>query len=371
VKLAITDIKVGKRRRKDMGDISALAASIEAVGLLHPVVVTADDYRLVAGERRLRAAKHLGWDLISVNIVKNLDDALPLLQAERDENTCRKDFLPEEAVALADAIAPIEERAARERQGTRTDKHSDKLSESQKAESRQRVASAVGMSHATLTKAREVVRAAESKPELRPLVDEMNRTGKVAGVHKKLTVMRQAEEIKAEPPPMPKGPFRVIVADPPWRYGRDDDPTHRSANPYPTMTLDAIKAMPVADIAAKDSVLWLWTTNGFLRESFEVLDAWGFTYKTCLTWAKHKIGTGDYLRGQTEHCLFAVKGRPTVLSGSQSTLLTANAGAHSAKPDEFYSAVESLCPGSKCELFSRKPRDGWTLFGNEIAKDTK
>jgi N6-adenosine-specific RNA methylase IME4 len=96
-----------------------------------------------------------------------------------------------------------------------------------------------------------------------------------------------------------------------------------------------------------------------------VVDAWGFTYKTCLTWVKTKMGMGDWLRGITEHCLLAIRGKPTLLLRNQTTALVAPNGVHSAKPDAFYALVEDLCPGSKCELFGRTPRKGWMMYGTE------
>jgi len=185
---------------------------------------------------------------------------------------------------------------------------------------------------------------------------------------KQITRGEHAKQIAAEPPPLPTGPFRVIVADPPWTYAsRSTDQTHRARNPYPDMTLDEICAMPVADLAAEDCILWLWTTNAHMREAFDVLDAWGFTHKTILTWVKDRMGTGDWLRGRTEHCLVAVRGRPTVLLTNQTTVLHGPLREHSRKPDEFYALVESLCPGSKVELFARQARDGWVAHGSEVA----
>ena len=134
------------------------------------------------------------------------------------------------------------------------------------------------------------------------------------------------------------------------------------------MSIDAIRALPVASLAHDDAILWLWTTNSHLREAFTVLNAWGFRHKTILTWAKDRIGTGDWLRGQTEHCLLAVRGRPVVTLTSQSTLLEAPMREHSRKPDEFYALVESLCPapmGGRLELFARQARPGWIAFGSE------
>ena len=115
-------------------------------------------------------------------------------------------------------------------------------------------------------------------------------------------------------------------------------------------------------MAARDTVLWLWTTNTHLPVAFEVLVVWGFRYVTTLTWVKPRPGLGDWLRGQTEHCLLAVKGRPVVTLTTQGTVIHAPVGQHSAKPQEFYRMVESLCPGSKVDLFARAPRPGWQTW---------
>jgi N6-adenosine-specific RNA methylase IME4 len=134
------------------------------------------------------------------------------------------------------------------------------------------------------------------------------------------------------------------------------------------MEIAEIEAMPVGGMAADDCVLWLWATNSHLREAFSVVEAWGFEYKTLLTWDKMRIGLGDYLRGQTEHCLLAIKGRPALSPGAHSTLLAAPAGVHSAKPDVFYSLVETLCAGRRAELFQRTQREGWTGHGDEVPR---
>lgn len=174
------------------------------------------------------------------------------------------------------------------------------------------------------------------------------------------------EQIAKEPAPFPTGPFRVIVIDPPWKYeSRSEDITHRARNPYPDMDIEAIKALPVSALAHEDCILWLWTTNAFLREAFECLDAWGFENKTVLTWVKDRMGLGNWLRGQTEHCLMAVKGKPIVTLTNQTTALSAPLREHSRKPDEFYALVESLCPGNRLEMFARQSRDGWQSCGAE------
>lgn len=184
---------------------------------------------------------------------------------------------------------------------------------------------------------------------------------------KKLEAKRQlAEEIKAEPIPHVEGPFRVIAIDPPWKYdNRVDDITHRGRNQYPDMDAAAIEALPVARLAHDDCVLWLWTTNAFMHDAFHCLDAWGFTPKTILTWNKQILGLGDYLRNITEHCLLAVRGKPVLTLTNQTTLISEKRREHSRKPEGFYTLVESLCPGSKLEMFARESRPGWQAWGAE------
>jgi N6-adenosine-specific RNA methylase IME4 len=123
----------------------------------------------------------------------------------------------------------------------------------------------------------------------------------------------------------------------------------------------------VGDIAHANCVLWLWTTNAFMREAFQVLDAWEFQQKTLLTWAKDRMGTGDWLRGQTEHCLLAVRGKPAVTLTNQTTLMCAPVGAHSEKPAEFYALVETLCPAPRyASLFAGGYRhsERWDQHGD-------
>jgi N6-adenosine-specific RNA methylase IME4 len=132
------------------------------------------------------------------------------------------------------------------------------------------------------------------------------------------------------------------------------------------MTLDEIRALPVPSLAHEDALLWLWSTNAYLGDAWSVARAWGFQQKTVLTWVKDRIGLGNWLRGQTEHCLLAVRGKPVVTLTNQSTLIQGAVREHSRKPEEFYALVESLCPGSKVELFARTRRKGWISHGNQL-----
>jgi N6-adenosine-specific RNA methylase IME4 len=128
-------------------------------------------------------------------------------------------------------------------------------------------------------------------------------------------------------------------------------------------------ALPVTTIMHADSILWLWTTNHHMREAYTVLDAWGFHEKTILTWTKDKFGNGDWLRGQTEHAIMAVRGKPVVTLTNQSTRLDAPVREHSQKPLEFYDLVESLCPAPRyADLFSRyQHNERWDCHGDEAS----
>jgi N6-adenosine-specific RNA methylase IME4 len=196
----------------------------------------------------------------------------------------------------------------------------------------------------------------------------MNRTGRVHGPYKRVKIARQSADIRREPPPLPgNGPYPVIVADPPWPFEiRDEDPSHRAIYPYPTMSLAQIAVLRVGELAHDDCILWLWTTNFNMREALGLVETWGFQHKTLLTWVKDRFGYGDWLRTQTEHVIFATRGRPIVQLTNESTVLFAPMRAHSEKPDEFYALVEKLCPAPRyCELFSRRGRPNWDGHGDE------
>src|SRR5215831_14872214 len=181
---AIADIIVGERHRKDMGDITALAASIGELGLLHPVVITPDG-QLIAGARRLRAAESLGWTEIPVTVI-DLDS---VVRGEFAENVHRKDFTLSEAVAIKRALEPLEKAAAKERQregGRRGGQGSGKLPEASKGNAADKAARATGMARRTLEKAEAIVDAAEAEPEkYGKFVEQMDRLGRVNGIYKR------------------------------------------------------------------------------------------------------------------------------------------------------------------------------------------
>lgn len=178
-----------------------------------------------------------------------------------------------------------------------------------------------------------------------------------------------AEIAAAEPAPLEAvGTFPVIYVDPPWRYDFAASSTRQIENHYPTMHLDEIKALSVP--AADDAVLLMWATSPKLREAFEVLDAWGFTYVTSMVWVKDRIGMGYYARSRHELLLIAKRGALPVPDPEDrpDSVIEAPLGKHSEKPDAAYEIIERMYPlHRKVELFARRARDGWAAWGNQAA----
>lgn len=167
--------------------------------------------------------------------------------------------------------------------------------------------------------------------------------------------------------------YPIIYADPPWRY--ENPPMgggNRSIeNHYPTMTLEEIIALPVAELAADDALLYLWATAPKLAECIDVLRAWDFEYRTNSVWDKEVIGMGYHFRNQHELLLVARRGEiPPPLAGAQpSSVYRERREDHSVKPDFYYEMIERAYPQlQKIELFARRPRDGWAAWGNQATE---
>jgi len=166
--------------------------------------------------------------------------------------------------------------------------------------------------------------------------------------------------------------YAVLYADPPWHfevYNEESGIERAAGNHYPTMSLEDICALPVLSLATPAAALFMWTTVPHLRESFQVLDAWGFEYKTNIVWVKDKIGLGYFVRNQHELLLIATRGdMPTPLSANRpSSVITAPRREHSRKPDEAYALIERMYPElPRIELFARQTRLGWAAWGNEV-----
>jgi N6-adenosine-specific RNA methylase IME4 len=294
------------------------------------------------------------------------------LRVEISENLQRKALTQSEMAFQQRRI--LQELRKHKAPGTRTDLKGGKAT-SEKVFSEVRatdiVAKIFNESHKQTEKRLAIVAAAEAEPErFGKLLADMDRNGKVNGPYRRLKNTQQAELIRAEPPPLPnRGPYRVAVCDVPWPYEPDDDdPAHRGAWPFPTMSLAELCALPIGSIMHADSILFFWTTNFHMRHAYGILGAWGFDKTpTILTWAKDRAGKGHWLRGQTEHTIVAVRGKPVVTLTNETTLLHAPVRGHSVKPTESYDLVERLCPAPRyADLFSRyRHNEKWDCHGDE------
>ncbi len=197
---------------------------------------------------------------------------------------------------------------------------------------------------------------------------------------------------RADPPPdataildalgdLPTGPFGTVLADPPWRFMNRTGkvaPEHRRLSRYDTLSVDEICALPVGDISAAKSHLYLWVPNALLGDGLRVMQAWGFKYKGNIVW--HKVrkdggsdgrGVGFYFRNVTELVLFGIRGSMRTLppARSQVNLIATRKREHSRKPDELYPVIEKCSPGPYLELFARYPRPGWAVWGDEASEE--
>jgi N6-adenosine-specific RNA methylase IME4 len=185
---------------------------------------------------------------------------------------------------------------------------------------------------------------------------------------------------------LPRNHFGAILADPPWRfepYSRDTRMNRAADNHYQTQTTDNLASLPVGELATADSILFLWICWPNLKDGLEVIDAWGFTYKTCaFAWMKAdnrqpdffqdelpaQVGMGYWTRANSEPCLLATRGKPKRLHADVRQGIIAPRREHSRKPDGIHDRIERLVAGPYLELFARQTHPGWTCWGNEVSK---
>lgn len=178
--------------------------------------------------------------------------------------------------------------------------------------------------------------------------------------------------------------YRTIYADPPWNESGGGVIKRGADRHYPLMRTPQICALEiqqgeqfvkVRDLAPDDAHLYLWATNNKLLDALQVVTAWGFEYKTLITWAKDRFGLGQYYRGQTEHVIFATRGVCPYRVGENGkraqgrTLIDgfdAKREEHSVKPEIMRMWIESVSVGPYLELFARRKVEGWDSWGNEV-----
>lgn len=171
----------------------------------------------------------------------------------------------------------------------------------------------------------------------------------------------------------PNKQYNIIYADPPWRY-KENWGNGSNEHTYNTMSIEEIKSLPVGQICADQCHLYLWVTNPFIKEGIEVCKAWGFEYKTLITWlklyrsGKPEMGMGYYFRGCTEHLIFGVKGGMKCCNKTTRNFFAAeNPRLHSKKPDIARDIIVSASGDvPRIELFARNRIDGWDAWGDQL-----
>ncbi|MEP1206069.1 MAG: MT-A70 family methyltransferase [Rhizobiaceae bacterium] len=356
-------IIVENRFRVDL-DIDSMVESVKEHGLLQPIGIT-PDFRLVFGERRLRACQQLGYETIPALIAERNE-----LAEEYAENADRKPFTPFEIVQIGRAMEGKISKQAKERmiEARRSGNLPDHV---ETGDTRDRVAKILGTSGKTYEKAKQVVEAAEQDPErYGHLADEMQRSGKVNAAFNKLKKSEDIDRVNNIKPV--KGKFRTIIMDVPWKFDWMSEEMQAKLG-YETMTLDEIEDLNPQQWADDEFChLYFWTTNNYMAEACRLIEIWGIEHKCVLTWKKSKIGLGSYFRNQTEHIIFATMGEtrttepddiPTIFEGPPAT------DEHSSKPDAFYEQIIDRAAFAPIgEAFGRVEREGITNLYEQKTK---
>jgi len=255
------------------------------------------------------------------------------------------------------------------------------LQKSAKPDTRKELSKVASVSHDTIAKVKKIQEKApeEIKTKLstgeisiNAAYKEIKKEEKKEERDKKIEEVKQ--KIETENLTELNKKYHVIAIDPPWAYNEKggfssddyDAQNNRGAVDYPTMTVEQIKKIELP--SANDSVLFLWTTHAFLRDSFDIMKHWGFEYKATIVWDKVKMGMGRNIRMQVEFCLLGVKGKPIIQGSSERDIITEARREHSRKPEAFYEMVERMCIGNKLDYFSRQKRNNWEHYGAEQGK---
>ncbi len=359
-------------------ELTALAEDIQQHGLMHPIILWGDDDGPVLdGRNRLAACKQAKIE--PAFETWNFQDNASAERFVVSQNLHRRHLnTGQKAMAAA--------RLANMRQGSRTDLSSN-------GETSQALAAEMmTVGKRSVERANKIL--SRGVPKLVQVVDTGQVTVSVAAavsdlpddeietallrgpVHLKVVARRarihkqsdnRDRKLKSMAE-LPKGKYSVVLADPPWRYSFHSEYNNGVEHHYETMSLDAICSVRVQDISAKNCVLFLWATAPLLPEALDVMESWGFTYKTNLIWEKSNNGMGYWCRGKHELLLVGTKGRPPTPRPADrvSSVFHSKTRRHSEKPPEARKIIEQYFPtAKKVELFARKKPVGWSVWGRE------
>lgn len=351
-------------------EYSGLEAAVVAEGCRDPLVVWGKT--LVDGHNRYKICLEHGIPFQTVQ--KEFADRNDAIIWIIKNQFGRRNLPAYERARLALRLKPVIAEKAKAQQIRTEENRVCQKSDKQAIDTKKELAKAAGVSHDTIAKVETI--EAKASPETKAMLrkgditinkvyQEIRRAEKEAVREEQR--QENAEKIETLATPLEaQGLFQTIVIDPPWDWGDEGDVNQfgRAKPDYHTMSIGEIEQLPVGKIAGENCHLYLWVTNRSLPKAFRLMEAWGFRYITCLTWVKPSIGMGNYFRGSTEQVLFGVKGSQPLKRKDVGTHFEAPRGdKHSAKPDEFYRLVESCSYGPYIDIFGRKDRDGWSVWG--------
>lgn len=397
MKLDIARIQVGQRKRKlDEGKVRSLAESFESIGQLQPITVEQceyGNYRMIAGLHRLEAAKLLGWESIEAQEFEG--DAVAAELAEIDENLMRNDLtVLEQGEHLArrneileimggrrgvgrysngETVSPLKttseiakesglsERSAQQRMQVARNIVPEVKDAIRNTEIANSTTQLLELARLTPEKQAEVTKFLSGEMTIERAVREIRRKAAIDNLNSLDTI-----EVKKL-----DGVYDVIVIDPPWemkKIERDVAPNQVEFD-YPTMSLDEIKALEVP--CADDCHVWLWTTQKYLPEAFDVLKSWGLKYVCTFVWHKpggfQPFGLPQY---NCEFALYARRGTPEFIAFDDFKLcFDAPRGHHSEKPEPFYELVRRVTAGRRLDMFSRRAINGFETWGKEAENE--
>ncbi|TRZ69880.1 MAG: hypothetical protein D4R96_02500 [Nitrosopumilaceae archaeon] len=330
-------------------DYNKLKNSIKENGLLNPIVLNKDN-EILDGHNRYRICVEL--DIEPQCVTKNYPDKILEKIFVIESNLQRRNLNDFQKVELASLLIEIEKKLAKQRQ-----QKGALEPNGAKGRTTEIISKKVAVSQKTTERCIKIIK----------LGSESDKEGLRKGDYNIFNIYNKIhrQEKKRNAGPIPEGEFSVILSDPPWQYylnGKGSPENH-----YDTMSTESICNLSIP--SAKNSILFLWATAPKLQDALEVMERWGFEYKTNMVWVKDKIGTGYYFRGQHELLLVGKKGQILVpeVEDIPNSVLISPRRAHSEKPSEVYNIIEKMYPNQKyLELFARNKRENWTSWGNEL-----
>lgn len=356
--IEIKAIKIGKRFRKDIGNLNDLKNSIKDIGLIQPIVLD-DKTNLVAGLRRIEALKQMGEKHAPIVCIPIKD----IIKGQIHENTIRKDFTISEIVAIKREIV---KKLGRPKKSIQIEPLSGKTYKL--------ISKYTGKSIGNIWKAEKIVEAAEKYKDKfhKKILEDVDKNSKSVDAGYRLVIQAERSNIKIK---LPKEQYNLVTCDVPFEFDRKLRGS--STEHYKTYKVDEfLNEFPKEKMPfAKDCILCIWEWTSTRKEIEKIIDTWGFTIKSEMIWVKMKngklqIGMGERLRICHEKLLFCEKGKPPLplTKNRPPSVLIFPRNGHSEKP-LFHKIIKKMYPNLKAlALFERQNIPGWETFGDEIKK---